>query len=217
MAMTEAGGGDGLFFFSVLNGILKRNVDQHEDGAVERVNAVGKTVFEKYYREIIGNVTKIEKKVHEEYGDSWIIYLQDVAENYAIQIPFSSIQADRFFRRLPNVDLDKKLSMEFGRAGDKPYLLLFQDGERVDYFWTKENPGQLPPMQQLTVKGKLVWDDTDKMNYIERYVDTMIQPKLELMKQASPPVVESAQNVQAPKAEIFPGDPVSNVPDDLPF
>lgn len=207
MGMTEAGGNEGMFFFSILNGYLKRTVPEHEEGAVERINSEGKKVFEKFYKEISGMLVDIQKREHESYGDSWIITLEDVADTCKLQIPYSSIQSDRFFRRLHNVDVNKPISIRCGRVDDKPFLVVDQDGKPLDYYWTKDDPKHLPPMVQKTVKGKLVWDDTDRMAYIEMYLEKKFMPRL---KSNSP----NPQNPTNPQNPMVPEEsyPIPDVP-----
>ena len=187
MALVDADGTSGKMFFSLFDGSIKRNVDKNSQGARGRINKSGKTVYEKFYRSISGRFIKIEKKSHEEFGDSWVIDLRDGEETYSLQIPYSSRQADGFLRRVPLLELEKDLEITCGVYDGKPYLTLKQNGGKVEYYWTREKPGSLPPMVQIQVKGKYIWDDTDKMAYLERYVNERLIPKLTELN----PVVES--------------------------
>jgi hypothetical protein len=44
---------------------------------------------------------------------------------------------------------------------------LYQDGNKIAPYYTKEDPNGLPQMQKIKVKGKEQWDDSDMMAFLE--------------------------------------------------
>ncbi len=196
MPLVERGESN-VLYFSVFEGYLKRNVDESEENAKEKITKTGKKYFMRFYSSISGSLFSMEKSHHEDYGDSWNIKLRDDDQTYHLQIPYSSRQADGFLRRLPNIDLNKPIEIACGDYDNKYYLTVKQDGIKVPYFWDKENPGDLPQMVQVKYKGDLVWDDTDKMQYLEKYFTDKIFPELEKLKQKQPTL-----NPDLPKGDI---------------
>ena len=46
-------------------------------------------------------------------------------------------------------------------------ITLYQDGEKIAPYYTKEDPKGLPQMVKIKVKGKEQWDDSDMMTFLE--------------------------------------------------
>ena len=46
-------------------------------------------------------------------------------------------------------------------------VTLYQDGNKIAPYYTKEDPNGLPQMKKIKVKGKEQWDDSDMMAYLE--------------------------------------------------
>jgi hypothetical protein len=46
-------------------------------------------------------------------------------------------------------------------------VTLYQDGNKIAPYYTKEDPNGLPQMQKIKVKGKEQWDDSDMMAFLE--------------------------------------------------
>jgi hypothetical protein len=45
---------------------------------------------------------------------------------------------------------------------------LYQDGQKIAPYYTKEDPKGLPQMVKIKVKGKEQWDDSDMMQFLEQ-------------------------------------------------
>jgi hypothetical protein len=89
---------------------------------------------------------------------------------------------------------------------EKPYLTISQDGEKVEYFFTKDNPNGLPEMEKIQVKGKPTWDDTKRLIWLENYVFENITPALNAIygttnEAPAPNVSSSQENNPAPIPE----------------
>ncbi len=78
--------------------------------------------------------------------------------------------------------------------GDKKKVTLFisQHGIPLKHAFTKDHPGGLPPMAQKKIKGKMQWDDSDMMEFLENMVFTSIVPKLK--KQKPVPVTNNTED-----------------------
>lgn len=152
-----------------------------ENNAVSRVNKLGKTVYEKYYESFTGKLVSL-KITDGEYGKQWVFGFQDKKDIYLLQLPFSNSYSKNILKMLPNADLSKemKLSPQVKDVDGKSKSSIFinQDGQALKHAFTKDNPNGLPPMTQVTVKGSLVWDDTDQMVFLAKMANDTIVPKL---------------------------------------
>jgi plasmid maintenance system killer protein len=169
-------------FITIYDGKFSQRVEKGEEGAVERVNKLKKTVYEKYHDSLTGKLVSIKVK-DGEYGKQWVFGFQDTKDVYLLQLPFSNSFSKNILKMLPNADLTKEMrltpSSKVEADGTKKYsIFINQDGQALKHAYTKDNPNGLPPMTQVTVKGSLVWDDTDQMIWLEKMVNDTIVPKL---------------------------------------
>lgn len=172
---------EGGKFFTILGGKFSERVQAGTPGAVERINKVGKTVHELFHDSFTGKLVNIRTS-DGEYGKQWLFDFKDGAEIRTLQLSYSNSYAMNILKMLPNVDLTKEMKvqpsqkMEDGKA--KSSLFISQDGVTLKHAYTKDNPNGLPPMEQITIKGQLVWDDTKRLEFLEGMVNRDILPKL---------------------------------------
>lgn len=174
--------GEGGNFITILGGKFCQRVPKGTEGAVERVNKLSKTVYEKFYDSFTAKLVGIRTQESTQYGKSWLFDFQDGAEIYHLQLSYSNSFATAFLKMLPNVDLSQemKVSPSVKMEGDKQKSSLFinQGGVPIKHAYTKDVPNGMPDMEQVTVKGSLVWDDTKRLVFLQNMVDTLIIPKL---------------------------------------
>lgn len=168
-------------FITIIGGKFCQRVDQNTEGAVARINKLGKQVFEKYWDNFTGTLVDI-KTQDGEYGKNWLFVFRDGEEVWNLQLGYSNSYSTALLKMLPNIDLTKpfKLSPSVKEVDGKSKSSLFvnQNGEHVKHAYTKENPNGMPDMVQITVKGLPTWDDTDRLVFLQSMVDTEILPKL---------------------------------------
>lgn len=188
-------------FLTIANGKISRKVTQPTDKSVERVNKQGKTVHEEFYRGWAGLITDIRVKDHPEYGKFWNVTLSDKDGDAVLQMNYSSGYSAAFLKTLPNVDLNSEVTItpKLTIEGDKKKTSLFvtQHGEALKWAYTKEHPNGLPELEQKKVKGKMVYDDSEIMEFLERMVNTQILPQLKGFK-AVKKEVEEEEKEDAP-------------------
>jgi hypothetical protein len=172
-------------FLYISDGYVVRRFKEPTKGSKERVlkkgpNA-GKTVHEEHYDFIEGAITNITVKKGE-YGKTWNVKINANGTDYILQLDYSSGYSSAFLKTLPNIDFayDVKLAPQLKVEGDKKKATIFvsQNDTPVKWFFTKDNPGDLPQMTQIKVKGELKWDDSDMMEYLEKMVNEKIRPLL---------------------------------------
>ena len=205
-------------FISIVGGRFCIRVPEGTAGAETRTNKLGKLVTEKYYDNFTAKLVGL-KVADGNYGKQWEFRFQDNGEVYKLQLGYTNSFAKNIIKMLPNADLSKemKISPQTKVEPDgtkKSSIFINQDGKALKHAYTRELPNGLPPMVQVTVKGSLVWDDTDQMVFLEKMVNETIIPKLGgavvTPATATAPVKDSldtaVEELQAGAEEINPED-----------
>jgi len=197
-------------YLSIGDGKITRRVKTPTATSVTRTTKEGKTIHEEIYDAVTGHITNITVSSHETYGKFWNVHIKDGEDKYILQMNYSSGYASSFLKQLPNVNFNfnVRFSPNVKMNGDKKQVTLFlsQRGIPLKHAFTKDNPGDLPPMVQVRVKGVMQWDDTDMMEFFEKMVKEEILPKL------NQPV--SGGKEEIPEIET---EEANTNPDDLPF
>jgi len=107
MGLENREGGN---YITILGGKLCQRVPADTVGAVDRVNKLGKTVFEKFYDSFTGKLVNIRTQ-DGAYGKSWVFDFQDTKEVYHLQLSYSNSFATQFLKILPNIDLAKEMKL----------------------------------------------------------------------------------------------------------
>jgi len=178
MALENREGGK---YITILGGKFCVRVQAGTPGAIERVNKVGKTVHEVFYDSFTGKLINIRTK-DSEYGKQWEFDFRDGADVYTLQLSYSNSYATNLLKILPNVDLNEEMkvqpSQKIEDGKTKSSLFVSQNGVTLKHAYTKDTPNGLPPMVETTVRGQKVWDDTDRLEFLQEMVDRDILPKL---------------------------------------
>jgi len=168
-------------FITILNGKFCQRVQENIPGAVMRVNKLKKTVYEKFYDSFTAKLVGIRTQ-DGSYGKNWLFDFKDSKEVYHLQLSYSNSFATAFLKMLPNIDLTKemKLSPSVKKVDGKNKSSLFvnQDGSAIKHAFTREKPNGMPDLKQITIKGQLMWDDTDRIEFLHAMVEKDIIPKL---------------------------------------
>ncbi len=207
-------------FITILKGKFSQRVPEGTPGAEVRTNKLGKQVSEVFHDDFVGKLVSI--KVQDgAYGKTWNFGFRDKGDVYTLQLSYSNSFATAFLKMLPNIDLNKEMkvspSVKTVDGKEKSSLFVSQDGVAIKHAYTKEKPNGLPPMEQVTVKGQLVWDDTKRIEFLHNMVMTTIVPKLPSSPSQANPAGAVAQNsngVAEEKIE-YPADEIN--PEDIPF
>jgi hypothetical protein len=186
-------------FYNISNGKICRQFKEPTSSSKERVTKTGKTVHEEFYDYMDGRIVGIETK-DSDYGRSWLVTLQDDDGKYVLQMPYSSGYSAAFLKTLPNIDLSTsvKLIPKLTIEGDKKKTTLFvnQHGKALKFAFTKENPNGLPELKQIKVKGKLTYDDSEIMEFLEAMVVEQIIPQLNKNGKKVPVTIHDAVDVE---------------------
>lgn len=169
-------------YITIYNGKFCQRVDRGTEGGVERINKLGNTVFEKFYDKFTAKLVSI--KINDgTYGKSWHFGFRDKGDLYILQLNYSNNFAQNLLKMLPNLDLSKEMTItpqvKEVDGKNKSSLFINQDNVSIKHAYTKDNPNGLPPMIEKIVKGQKIWDDTDRLEFLQKMVETEIIPKLE--------------------------------------
>ena len=172
MDLSQLGGAN-TTYLSVADGNLVRQHKQANERTTERLTKTGKLVFEERFKDLTAKLDGITTREND-YGKQWQIRFQDQGDYYVISLPYSSRYASSFLKALPNIDLAKELRFMPWAMKDKmdatktiTGITLYQDGEKVAPYYTKEDPKGLPQMVKIKVKGKEQWDDSEMTSFLE--------------------------------------------------
>lgn len=164
----------GMIYLGVANGKLVQEVKEKQPDSVERVNKVGRTVHEVFYKDLTGVITKITTKEND-YGKQWQIVFEDGDDKYMVQMPYSGRYSSSFLKALPNVAQGVPVRFMPWEMTDKNNaskkvtgVTLYQNEAKVPSAYTKEDPNGLPEMEQVKIKGKTTWDDSAMMEFLEK-------------------------------------------------
>lgn len=168
-------------FITILGGKFCQRVPEGTEGAVQRTNKIGNVVFEKFYDSFTGKL--IDIKVQDgNYGKTWNFVFRDKEEPYTLQLSYSNSFSTALLKMLPNIDLTKEMkispSVKEIDGVNRSSLFINQDGKAIKHAYTRENQNGMPDMEQVTVKGVLVWDDTKRLEFLDKMVNETIIPKL---------------------------------------
>ena len=168
-------------YLSIQSGKIAHRVTDATQSSKQRTLESGKVIHEELYDSMEGMIKNIQFK-DGDYGTQLVITIENDGEIAHLQMPLSSNPASGFLKALPNVDANVAVKfspkMEEKDGKRKTSLFLSQGGKGVKWFWTKDNPADLPPLKKIKVKGKETWDDSDQIDYLKAYVNDDFLPKL---------------------------------------
>jgi hypothetical protein len=181
-------------YLSIVNAMFTQRVDAGTPDAVPRELTKGankgKQVFELYFNKITGRLLSVKERENKEFGNSFLFTLDVSTETSpdsiaVIECPISSNYSSSILNRLPNVDLKTDVALttyeiDDAQKGKKVTgISIRQNGTKIESHYSKESPKGLPQLEQLTVKGKLIWDDTKRIVFYRNYINVLFPPSVE--------------------------------------
>lgn len=172
MALTKSVGTNTIYL-SVADGNLVRQHKEANQYTTQRITKTGKVVNEEFFKDLTATIKSISTREND-YGKQWQITFEDGDSTYVISLGYSSRYAASFLKALPNLNLSKPVRFMPWAMKDKndptktiTGVTLYQDGNKIAPYYTREDPKGLPQMQKIKVKGKEQWDDSDMMAFLE--------------------------------------------------
>jgi hypothetical protein len=195
-------------FFSISNGRLVERTTADDPKGVHRTKENGSVVHERYYAELTGRLKSIIVREHQEYGKFLKIEIIAEGKTHAIEFNFSSGYASSFLSTIPSANIEELITFcpSYKEKDGKKEARIFLKQEKgwLKSFFTKDNPNGLPELQKTKVKGKEVWDDSDRLEFYEAMI-LKLNAKL------------SEIHVTAATSKYTEAETANNVPFDNPF
>lgn len=190
MALHEQRQNDGLFL-SVKHGALCLESKEAKEGYEHIEGEVNGDPYSKYikkYAALDGHITKVEwyeRSTERTTFRGLRLSVKDKGEHFLLDLPFEKRPYDYFTKVAENIDYAKPV--EFVAWPDrraKPTLsgmiptafAIKQDGQFVQWKYTKENMGDCPDAKQ-TRTGK--WNFDDQRDWLLERILTVVVPQVE--------------------------------------
>ena len=172
-------------YLQIVGDKVCRRVSKDTESAAMRINKNNEEVYELQYDFVRGKIESIETK-EGKHGKQWLIALFDGEEHFTLQLPYSGSMSKAFLMAFLNIDLAQsvKLSPSVKEINGKKKSTLFvnQNDKGIKWAFTKDNPNGLPPMEQISYKGVLQWDDSKQLIFLEQ----KLREKCKAYKNAAP-------------------------------
>lgn len=185
-------------YLTIADGKIVRRFSQPTEETVTRVTKENKTVHEEFYKGWSGKITDIQFKDHPEYGRFVNISINDGKTDAILQMKSGSGYASAFLKTLPNVNFSEEVtispSMKMEGEKKKASIFINQGGSALKWAYTKDEPNGIPQLKQVKVKGKLTWDDSDIVEFLENMVKETIIPQLKTKVLSGPPTDDQLED-----------------------
>jgi hypothetical protein len=170
-------------YYNVMNGKVVRSYgkvkpEQEIEGLTARINKKQDTVYEVNHDAVSGRIKSIGLIESTDYGDKLELVLTDFEEESNVQMMFSGNYAKSFMMRMHNINPTQDITIvpysfvdrETGKT--RTGLTIYQGGleaeNKITPTWTKDNPGELPTLEKIKVKGKETWDDSKQLEFLTK-------------------------------------------------
>lgn len=171
---NHAGSGHPVFIMGLSNttgGITYLNL---KEGKFARKNANGDIEL---FDAVDGLITGIEFQDDEYNGTKFRklkLTLEDESQKYLVQVRTDSGYYRGLTNSIANADINQPVKLiASSKLGDngKPQTTIFvnQNGKALKWKWSKDNPGELPELEKVKVKGQMVYDNSKQLEYFEKF------------------------------------------------
>lgn len=136
-----------------------------------RENKLGNKVYYVEYDSVSGKLVNAEMRhVEKISADVLELTIKDGIDNYQLSLNVDSRYGKSFMARMLGIDLDKPIEIlpyDFENKEGKKIsgLNIYQDGQKINSLYTKENPNGLPEAKQVRKGKEIKWDFTDQVNF----------------------------------------------------
>jgi hypothetical protein len=160
-------------YLTVSDGQFVKRVKEPTEASQSRVNKNGVTVHEERYRALTGTIVSAEIR-DSDYGKDWSFKMVHEEGTYVIQMPYGSRYATDLAKRFRNIRQGEAVrlmpwSLIDDKTGKKRSgLAVYQGGQKLEPFFTRDSAEQLPQLKQVKVSGKMVWDSTELDEAVEQ-------------------------------------------------
>ena len=163
-----------VIYVGLFNGKFSVKVNEHEEGAVARINKNGIQVFEKYYGAIGGLLTNIKAR-EGRYGKTYVFTFSDGEDIVKVETAILHEFTTAIINRLPRLDLKKTINVVASHSArnDKTYFNVYQDDVPIEDHFQKWNNdlrswerfNDYPEWERVELNGQQVWDYSKQLEF----------------------------------------------------
>jgi hypothetical protein len=193
---------DGLFL-SVGRGSLFLSSTEPKEGYEEVSGDVDGRPYQKWIKKFAaldGIVTNIEWEVREHDKTTFRglkVSVKDGGEHYVLDLPYGKRPFDTFCKTAENIDFSQKVEFVAWPDREDPRQTAFaikQDGQFVQWKYTKDNMGECPSAVQSPITGK--WNFDDQREWLLNNLLTNVAPAVKAMHAFDEPVAEESGELE---------------------
>lgn len=182
MGLTETQARIGARYLGIADGRIVARSKQQLEGYEPYTKKDGTTGYEQKFASLSGYLLGVAR-VESDFGPKWEFIIQDEGVRYVLSMGYSSGYAKHIINALcnPEADLAEKIEL-------RPYSFIAKDtGKQKQGVTVLQNATKvpwkygidtLPPMEQVTVKGQKVWDDSKQLDFLQAAIETDIRPRI---------------------------------------
>ncbi len=219
-------------FLHIQRGAICLKTDKPTEGYEEISGEVDGKPFTTYVRKfaaVDGYITKIVWDVREHAGTTYRglkVTIKDKGENYVLDLPFGKRQYDYFTKIAENIDYAQPVEFIAWQDRQDDRVTAFackQNGNFVQWKYTKDDMGECPPAVQAKVTGK--WSFDAQREWLLDRILTIVVPHVDEVAKFTEPQAEyedetaNASNPSQKPATTQANASVSHtgMPDERPF
>ena len=124
-----------------------------------------------YVEGYLGGIYKREREFKGERLEYWYFDLQDPngGEIYSLSVHYSSGVAKSIINSLASADELGLVRLEGYQSGDYTTAVVYNNGVKMAWKYT-----ELPPVKEIQIGGRMVKDDSQRMEFIERVAGEVV-------------------------------------------
>lgn len=190
-------------WITINNGKLTVRATEDDEGAVirEYTNKDGerRSVWEYQYTNFSGVITGAEFE-KTQWGMVFSLNLSAGDKEYSLRLQAPGRLFEQFAKRIPNLQIDQVLYIgAFTNEKGHNVLYLKQNGSKVDFAFTRDNPNGMPPAVQETKMGETKWNYDAQEEFLYNLTVNWIES---LSKKGGPdPLDEVAEQLEQVSSE----------------
>lgn len=191
MGFSNSAPQSSAIYFGISEGKCRIRLKEPTNGSVTRTTKDGNVVHELVNDQFTGVLRTVEAR-ETQYGKQWAFTFVDAPSFYVLTIKYSSQYAKTLIQALcnPALDVTSEITLRpysFSPKDDNTRTItgvtVMQNGKKIERpYCSPMNPEpgktQLPGLEEITVRGEKIFDDTKQMEFLAAELSKHVLPKL---------------------------------------
>lgn len=135
-----------------------------------------------YVEGYLTNIEIVEDVYMDKKYDKIVLTLVDDHDTMKFQFKLDSGYGRAFICAIPNADLSQSIrfSPKYEEVDQKKKTSMFlsQGTKALKWAFTRDNPGEMPPLEDVTFKGQTMKDNSKQIEFMKHLLLNVIKPKL---------------------------------------